>query len=208
MVKKSVVTEQGDLNNPYSKSDWYKSHPFSNFPYSQGQNRHLPLLLSLGRTTLAVNVNFVIVRWTACFFSEHGKTKTCLQCHRSKWLSARLWDNVYRDHQYSPVDFRDVQNLTGQVSEQPDVTGPALSRCWTKQPPQVPPNLHDFTIGPRYIHFWVPSPVVSSVDLWMIPSRSDGHQPKGDPRRWFECSCCTCMRIFHAWGADTMSWIE
>lgn len=175
-------TEQGDLNNPYSNSDWYKSCPFSHCWDSQGQNGHLPLLLSLGRTPLTwVSMKCVIVGCPAYFFLEHRKNETCLECHRSKWLSARLWD-VYRQHQYSAVDFRDIQNLTAQVPEQPDVTGPALGRCWTKQPPRVPPNLHDFTTGPCYIRFWVPSPL-ASISEWSPPALMDAslrEEPGGD----------------------------
>lgn len=59
--------EQGDLNNPYSNSDCYKSCPFSHFQDSRGQNGHLLLLLSL-RRILTVNMKFVIVGWPADFF--------------------------------------------------------------------------------------------------------------------------------------------
>lgn len=110
---------------------------------SQLQNAHLPLLPFLGRVTVTENTKAVLWVGLHRFFSECGKYKTWLQCHRSIQLSARLW-YMYWDHQYSADDFRDIQNLAGKVPEQPDLTGPALCRCWTTWPLWVPPNLHDY----------------------------------------------------------------
>lgn len=47
------------------------------------------------------------VGWGGCG-KEHKKNETCLQRHRSKWLSARFWV-VCQDHQYTAGDFRDIQ---------------------------------------------------------------------------------------------------
>lgn len=196
--QKEVFT--GNLNNPYSNSDQYRSHPFPHFWESIAKwgftSTAFPCKNNTGREhkgCLWVGLHRV--------FCELGMYKTHLPCHRSiqlsAWLCCMNWD-----HQYRADGFRDIQNLAGKVPEQPDVTAPALWRCWTTWPTCMA------TTGPRYIHFWVSSPVASSIHLWMIPSCPDGHYPKGGSRMWLECSFHVWLRVFNVWDADTITWVE
>lgn len=187
-------TGQGDFKNPYSTC--CKCHPFFNFWNNQIQSGYVSLLHSLWKNNTD-SEHEVCNYGLACNFSEHGKKKTCLRCHRTKRLSARplrgsgMCSGIISTQLVTLEVFK-----TWQVPEQPEVTGPALSRCWTEPPPQVPADRRDFTIRP-----WLYS-LFSSISVDVQSSSLNGSQPKGGHRGWFECSFHVSMIIFPAWGAD------
>lgn len=133
----------------------------------------------------------------ACDFWEHGKKRTCLRCHRTKWLSAieRLWDVLW-DHQYSAGSLRGTQNLTGpwaswghwtrfeQVLGWTTCTGPCQSTWFYNQTLVVFTSQFHLRWPPEFIFDWIAAYGRTQRAIRMLLPRVD--ENISCLRRWHE----------------------